>query len=74
MKIVNGLVFINTFKGVGCLGGIFFFFCQAILDFWVKQQMKDGKQITPEQRLPLVIFGGLIIPVGILMYGWTAEH
>lgn len=29
--------------------------------------------MRPEQRLPPVIFGGFILPIGLFMYGWTAE-
>lgn len=61
---------IFCYLGVGCVVGVFF--CQATLDIWVKRHMKDG-QIKPEQRLPPVIFGGLILPVSLFMYGWTIE-
>lgn len=63
-----GLTFIGL--GVGCVVGVFF--CKATLDIWVKRHMRDG-QIKPEQRLPPVIFGGLILPVSLFMYGWTIE-
>ncbi|KAI1649923.1 MFS multidrug transporter [Daldinia loculata] len=65
---VVGLSFLGL--GIGCVIGVFF--CRATLDLWVRRQAKSG-QVQPEQRLPPVIFGGFILPVGLFMYGWTAE-
>ncbi|KAI1374520.1 bicyclomycin resistance protein [Hypoxylon crocopeplum] len=66
---VVGLSFLGL--GFGCVIGVFI--CRATLDLWVRRQSKTG-QIRPEQRLPPVIFGGFILPVGLFMYGWTAEY
>ncbi|KAJ5780372.1 benomyl/methotrexate resistance protein [Penicillium paradoxum] len=30
--------------------------------------------IKPEYRLPPMIFAGLVLPVGLFLYGWTAEY
>ncbi|KAI1474243.1 hypothetical protein K445DRAFT_315943 [Daldinia sp. EC12] len=65
---VVGLSFLGI--GIGCVLGVFF--CRATLDIWVRRQAKSG-QARPEQRLPPVIFSGLVFPVGLFMYGWTAE-
>lgn len=61
---------LNHLLGIGCVLGVFL--CRATLDIWVRQKSKSG-QIQPEQRLPPIVFGGLILPVGLFMYGWTAE-
>ncbi|KAK2782510.1 hypothetical protein FQN52_000838 [Onygenales sp. PD_12] len=35
---------------------------------------KNGKgELKPEYRLPLMIPGGVCIPIGLFWYGWTAE-
>ncbi|KAJ8068807.1 hypothetical protein OCU04_002499 [Sclerotinia nivalis] len=38
----------------------------------VPRKSAAGKT-KPEQRLPPVTFGGIIIPIGLFMYGWTVE-
>jgi hypothetical protein len=48
------------------------FLCSATLDIWVRRQSKSG-QTQPEQRLPPLIFGGLILPIALFFYGWTTE-
>ena len=35
--------------------------------------MKDRGGIKPEHRLPPMILGGLVIPAGLFIYGWTAQ-
>lgn len=29
--------------------------------------------MLPEHRLPPMVFGGIIIPMGLFLYGWTAQ-
>ncbi|KAI1396460.1 MFS multidrug transporter [Hypoxylon fuscum] len=65
---VVGLSFLGL--GLGCVIGVFV--CRSTLDLWVRQKSKTT-QMRPEQRLPPVIFGGFILPIGLFMYGWTAE-
>ncbi|KAI4858489.1 MFS multidrug transporter [Hypoxylon rubiginosum] len=65
---VVGLSFLGL--GLGCVIGVFV--CRSTLDLWVRQKSKTS-QMRPEQRLPPVIFGGFILPIGLFMYGWTAE-
>ncbi|KAJ4372573.1 hypothetical protein N0V86_007933 [Didymella sp. IMI 355093] len=40
---------------------------------WKKAQHPDG-DLAPEYRLPVIFPGALLAPVGLLIYGWTAEH
>lgn len=34
---------------------------------------KNGGEMKPEYRLPLLMFLGAFIPIGLFIYGWTAE-
>ncbi len=46
----------------------------AISDRLVKALTeKKGGLPKPEYRLPTMIVGGFVIPIGLFMYGWTAE-
>jgi MFS family permease len=40
---------------------------------WRHLQNKAGGATAPEYRVPLVIPGALLIPIGLLWYGWAAE-
>ena len=63
-----------SFLGVGLGMAVGVFLCGATLD-WYTNRMKalhDG-EIKPEWRLPPMALGGLIVPAGLFMYGWTAE-
>lgn len=54
-----------------CAGVTFNFFTS---DWYVKRQAaRDGGGMQPEHRLPPMILGGILIPVGLFLYGWTAE-
>src|SRR5437762_12248226 len=33
----------------------------------------NGGEMKPEYRLPPMVYGSLLIPVGLLIYGWTAQ-
>ncbi len=46
--------------------------CRFTLDYYVLRKSSSGR-MTPEQRLPPVAIGGLILPAGLFMYGWTAQ-
>ena len=67
-----GLVYIGC--GVGMLLGL------AILGKTSDPIMKslavkhnDGK-LKPEYRLPLLMYAGPCIPIGLFLYGWTAQY
>ncbi|KAI9694596.1 MAG: hypothetical protein M1822_000212 [Bathelium mastoideum] len=52
--------------------------CASTLDRWTqfarrwhKHHRTDPK---PEDRLPPMVIGGIIIPIGLFIYGWTAEY
>ncbi|MCJ1314647.1 hypothetical protein MMC25_008329 [Agyrium rufum] len=63
-----------SFLGVGLGMAVGVFLCGATLD-WYTNRMKavhDG-EIKPEWRLPPMALGGIIVPTGLFMYGWTAQ-
>lgn len=35
---------------------------------------KHGGEMKPEYRLPPLIFAGLFTPIGLFLYGWTAQN
>ena len=39
-----------------------------VIDYWVKLKSATN-QMTPEQRLPLMILGGMLLPVGLFIFG-----
>ncbi|KAL9597455.1 MAG: hypothetical protein Q9219_005147 [cf. Caloplaca sp. 3 TL-2023] len=63
-----GLTFLGL--GVGSLLGLFIF--GAVSDRIVKMKSKDG-EMKPEYRLPPMIPGAFLMPIGLFLYGWTAE-
>ncbi|KAF6224762.1 hypothetical protein HO133_009956 [Letharia lupina] len=56
--------------GIGLTAGLLL--CQATLDRYVSRAQTRGA-MTPEQRLPPMIAGGLVIPAALLWYGWTVQ-
>lgn len=68
----SGLVFLPG--GIGTLAGLFY--VGYFSDRTLKQRAASGKTITPEDRLPLIIAipGSLAFPIGLFIYGWTAEY
>ncbi|KAH7390191.1 major facilitator superfamily domain-containing protein [Cadophora sp. MPI-SDFR-AT-0126] len=67
----TGLVFlaggVGTIVGLGYVG--------RLSDRTLKMRTSVGKTNTPEDRLPLIITipGALTFPIGLFMYGWSAE-
>ena len=39
-----------------------------VIDYWVKLNSATN-HMTPEQRLPLMILGGMLLPVGLFIFG-----
>jgi len=65
-----GLVYLGS--GVGSFIGLFLM--GVISDRVVAILTKrNGGKPKPEYRLPLMMAGALVIPVGLFIYGWTAE-
>ena len=43
-----------------------------VIDYWVKLKSATN-QMTPEQRLPLMILGGVLLPAGLFIFGVCAS-
>ncbi|KAI1377607.1 caffeine resistance protein [Hypoxylon crocopeplum] len=43
-----------------------------LMDYYYKR--RQGRNITPESRIPLMLPGTIVGWLGALMYGWTAEY
>lgn len=76
-----GLTFLGL--GVGSLSGLAFFAWSS--DYIIKKKTAEADAIAaaagqpsagmkPEYRLPMLIPGAIFIPVGLLLYGWTAKY
>lgn len=66
-----GLTYLGT--GVGSCFGLIF--CGAVSDRLVKTLTeRNGGMAKPEYRLPAMYIGALMVPVGLFLYGWTAEE
>lgn len=76
-----GLTFMGI--GVGSLVGLIFFAWTS--DRMLKRRTEKADAIAaaageqsggmkPEYRLPLMVPGSVLIPVGFLIYGWTAKY
>jgi MFS family permease len=48
------------------------FICGAVLDRYVKK-MKATGGMKPEHRLPVMVFGSPTLPIGLFLYGWSAQ-
>ncbi|KAF1999682.1 MFS general substrate transporter [Amniculicola lignicola CBS 123094] len=65
-----GLVFLGS--GVGSIVGLFF--TAAVSDRLLAYLTKrNGGVAKPEFRIPPMILGAFLVPVGLFLYGWTAE-
>ncbi|KAH1525164.1 hypothetical protein KXW39_004865 [Aspergillus fumigatus] len=64
-----GLIYLGCgcgqFAGLPILG--------LVSDAIVRRAARGG-EMKPEYRLPPTILGGSMIPIGLLIYGWTAEY
>ncbi|KAH6715167.1 major facilitator superfamily domain-containing protein [Leptodontidium sp. MPI-SDFR-AT-0119] len=41
---------------------------------WLVLRMAKGREMKPEYRLPPLVPGAACIPIGLLIFGWTAEY
>jgi hypothetical protein len=68
---VVGLAYLGI--GIGMFTGLFI--SGATSDSVVKKLTERNQGIAkPEYRLPLMLPAALFIPVGLLIYGWTAQY
>ncbi|KAL9122801.1 MAG: hypothetical protein Q9187_000646 [Circinaria calcarea] len=64
-----GLTFLGV--GIGMIIGVTAF--GLISDRRLKRAKANQEEMKPEYRLTIMIPGGFCIPVGLFIYGWTAE-
>lgn len=65
-----GLVYLGL--GVGCVIGLVF--SGYVLRRTAESSVADGKALKPEVRMQLTPIGGILLPAGLFIYGWTAQH
>ncbi|KAF9882785.1 hypothetical protein FE257_005153 [Aspergillus nanangensis] len=59
--------------GVGFVIGLQF--CGRVIDIvYIRLQKRYNHSGRPEFRIPLMLPGGLLVPVGLFLYGWSAEY
>ena len=65
-----GLTFLGP--GLGMRAGVTFNFSTS--DWYVKRRAaRNDGVMKPEHRLPPMILGGILMPAGLFLYGWTAQ-
>ncbi len=68
---IAGLMYLPL--GVGYLLGILFW-TRIINNVYLKLTEKNGGVSKPEFRIPCLIASGVLIPVGLIWYGWGAQR
>ncbi|KAF2176732.1 cycloheximide resistance protein [Zopfia rhizophila CBS 207.26] len=64
-----------TYLGVGIGSFVGLFFTGAFSDRVVAALTKrNGGKPEPEYRLPAMLIGSLLLPIGLFIYAWTAEE
>ncbi|MCJ1320194.1 hypothetical protein MMC15_005532 [Xylographa vitiligo] len=67
----SGLTFLGI--GIGMILGVFT--CGLTLDPYLKKMSAEhGGEMKPEYRLRPMVLGGLLIPAGFFLYGWSLEY
>lgn len=66
---IIGLTFLGI--GVGMIVGVIIFGISS--DRRLKKAQACNMEMKPEYRLHIMIPGGFCIPIGLFIYGWTAE-
>ena len=61
---------------LGIIAGVFV--GTAVVVFYTQTYFKrkveaSGGKFEPEDRLPLMIFGGCLVPAGLFWYAWTSD-
>lgn len=67
---VSGINYVSV--GLGCFLGAQF---AALVTnrIYIRLKAKNGGVGRPEFRLPLMVPGSLLVPIGLFWYGWSAE-
>lgn len=67
---VSSLPFLGLLAGVLLGAGIIVIHTRRELDQATKKGTND---VIPERLLPMAIFGGCVVPVGLFIYAWTSD-
>ena len=49
------------------------FLCRATLDWLLARGKRINGLAQPEHRLPVMVLGAIVNPVGLFLYGWSAQ-
>ncbi|CAK5262918.1 unnamed protein product [Mycena citricolor] len=66
----NGLTYIGL--GVGFLSATLFS-AKYGNEIYIKLSEKNGGVGEPEMRIPGLVFGSIVVPIGLFWYGWSAQ-
>ena len=61
----------DILQGLGMIFGVLF--CGLTSDRTLQYLARDG-EMKPEYRLQAAVLGGIFLPIGLLIYGWTAQY
>lgn len=67
---ISSLTFFGLLVGVGC--GMLGLIVHALTVLAKKISAADGK-LVPEQRLPPMILGAAVLPLGLFYFAWTSQ-
>ncbi|KAH6689845.1 major facilitator superfamily domain-containing protein [Plectosphaerella plurivora] len=67
---IAGLTYLGL--GVGSLLGVMTF--SLFSNHAIKKIASDGKELKPEVRFRIAPLGALALPVGLFLYGWSADR
>lgn len=67
---LSGLIYLGL--GLGNLIGMVM--TSVTTDRAIQKLKASGKEIKPEVRMQLAPVGGLFLPAGLFIYGWTAQY
>lgn len=65
-----GLMFLG--RGIGSTIGIIV--CRFTMNRYIVKKKATSEGMKPEHRLPPMVFGSISMPLGLLLYGWSAEY
>jgi len=68
---VSGLTYLG--QGIGMIIGLILFAILSDRILKARAATEHNGEMTPEERLPLMVYFSPIIPIGFFWYGWTAQ-
>ncbi|POS82341.1 hypothetical protein EPUL_004532, partial [Erysiphe pulchra] len=76
LGLIHGSISLSYLgAGVGSLLGLLIFAIQTRRLYGSKKSKSDGStELEPERRLDGLIWTYVLVPIGLLLYGWTAQR